>query len=163
MTVFITDPVFLAYLTVFGFLMTAVGLVAAIWQIRKVKQSADAVAAATRKVVKELDLRKQLMELTSAIEGIALIGQYADMNNREAAKLALHNLRGKISGLADHSEPEKSDRQTVINHLSRIQEALVPNPIVDMAKIDVNLSGISDILNARVTILNHHIESGETL
>lgn len=86
-TAFITDPAILAYLTVVGFLLTALGLGVAIWQIRKVKQSADAAMQATKDVVREISLREQLMNLATAISAIEQFRSYADMRNREATKL----------------------------------------------------------------------------
>lgn len=164
-TAFITDPVILAYLTVGGFLLTALGFIVAIWQIRKTRASADAAADAARKAAREFGLREQLMELTDAVAGIEMIRIYADMNNREAAQLALSLLRGRISALPEHDEQGgagKSDRQNVLDRVAHIQQALALKPIVDTAQIDVNLSGISDILHARLTHLKRHVETGES-
>lgn len=165
-TAFITDPAILAYLTVGGFLLTAFGLGVAIWQIRKVKQSADAAMQATKDVVREISLREQLMDLATAISAIEQFRSYADMRNREATKLVYNQLRGKIVALTTTDwRTERSLRasEIALDYLKNVQSEISNEHAGAPFTVEHNLSMLSDLLHKRMAALRLKIGDSDDL
>jgi hypothetical protein len=115
-----SDPLVLGVLGWVGLALTLLGLGIAIWQIRKVKSSADAATTAVQDLSKAIQVRERLLDISNSLRLLDSAKHHIAQRDYSKAVIFLEFARNEslqVQELASGSS-QKKDFQNIVIRIS---------------------------------------------